>query len=879
KDRALPTKESGLFRQLLQHYEAKQHKQGIKAADQILKKFPNHGETLAIKALVIHSSLPHNHPTATSQPKGEEANRLIDTALRKDPYSHITHHVHSIILRADKDFAGAADALRKAREIDPENIPLIRDSISLYTQLKHYDEAQQARIKYHTLRPNMKANWVTVAIGYELCGEPQNALNVYDQLGKALKDTGYDSVEKAELCIHTIRLMVEVGRYQDALELLRKSVDDKTLPPICDVMTLEATIYEKLGQKEKAEEQYRKLIELNPDNLSYYGNLMFLKGIDFDSTISEDLLPKTLTIMDGFAESYPRASAPKRLILDIVNGDEFRSRVKAYMQKAFEKGVPSLFSDLKELCRAEEKQKIIQEAAEEFREHYEAKDESEPYSEALLWTYYFIASSISHRTCPQKDYARALELLDIAGKRHPTVPEVLFARGHVLKRAGDLEGAARALEQARLLDKSDRFLNGKAGKYWLRAGQIEKAGQVFGLFTKKDAPTPGADLKDMQCSWYLIEEGDAYRRAGNLPLAVKRYEQVIAIYQELEDDEYDFHTYSLRKLTLDAYQQMMKFDRELRSDRWFTRAAASACEVYALIHDDPSLREIRLSPEEEAERKKAAKKAQKAGSKAKKAAASAPTDPKKEKEEPSLPDSDPAGADYLKEVDPLEAMERLVQAMRRTPTLESWLVEFELAMRKKQFMRMRLAMSHAHDLAPDHPKVHEKCIALAIFCRSEAGVKALAEGQKEINEVALAEIEKFIPQDASALRTNSDYLQQHQDAGHILAAARSLYLILSNQLGEGQSELSGDDKRQVEETLMQIVSPDVQPDLAVYKQALAFYVSPLKSSDEARSAFLSAVRKNLPLGFDFKELSEIASRREAWAKEDDSVATNGDSKK
>jgi hypothetical protein len=53
------------------------------------------------------------------------------------------------------------------------------------------------------------------------------------------QDTGYDSVEKAELCIHTIRLMVEVGRYQDALELLRKSVDDKTLPPICDVMTLE----------------------------------------------------------------------------------------------------------------------------------------------------------------------------------------------------------------------------------------------------------------------------------------------------------------------------------------------------------------------------------------------------------------------------------------------------------------------------------------------------------------------------------------------------------------------------------------------------------------------------------------------------------------
>jgi tetratricopeptide (TPR) repeat protein len=174
--------------------------------------------------LVIHSSLPHNHPTATSQPKGEEANRLIDTALRKDPYSHITHHVHSIILRADKDFAGAADALRKARDIDPENIPLIRDSISLYTQLKHYDEAQQARIKYHTLRPNMKANWVTVAVGYELCGEPQNALNVYDQLGKALK------VSQARL-VQTCRFQLRLFALPETGHRLRFGGESRAVYP------------------------------------------------------------------------------------------------------------------------------------------------------------------------------------------------------------------------------------------------------------------------------------------------------------------------------------------------------------------------------------------------------------------------------------------------------------------------------------------------------------------------------------------------------------------------------------------------------------------------------------------------------------------------
>jgi hypothetical protein len=41
--RALPSKESSLFRELLNLYETRQLKKGQKTADQILKKFPEHG--------------------------------------------------------------------------------------------------------------------------------------------------------------------------------------------------------------------------------------------------------------------------------------------------------------------------------------------------------------------------------------------------------------------------------------------------------------------------------------------------------------------------------------------------------------------------------------------------------------------------------------------------------------------------------------------------------------------------------------------------------------------------------------------------------------------------------------------------------------------
>lgn len=59
-----------------------------------------------------------------------------------------------------------------------------------------------------------------------------------------------------------------------------------------------------------------------------------------------------------------------------------------------------------------------------------------------------------------------------------------MARARVLKRAGDPMGAAHAMEEARLLDGQDRFLNGKAAKYWLRAGDVKKAEELLAMFTK-----------------------------------------------------------------------------------------------------------------------------------------------------------------------------------------------------------------------------------------------------------------------------------------------------------------------------------------------------------------------------------------------------------
>lgn len=46
---------------------------------------------------------------------------------------------------------------------------------------------------------------------------------------------------------------------------------------------------------------------------------------------------------------------------------------------------------------------------------------------------------------------------------------------------------------------------------------------------QKDAVSPVQDLTDLQCLWFLQEQGDMYLRAGNLGMALKRYHTTVQV--------------------------------------------------------------------------------------------------------------------------------------------------------------------------------------------------------------------------------------------------------------------------------------------------------------------------------------------------------------
>lgn len=123
--RALPSKESGLFKEVLHYYEDRQLKKGLKTADTILKKFPNHGgtsrtrirdalmliatlvETLCMKGLIL-----------THLGRRDEGLELVKQGVRLDLTSHICWHVFGLIQKGQKNYEEALKSYTQALRFD-----------------------------------------------------------------------------------------------------------------------------------------------------------------------------------------------------------------------------------------------------------------------------------------------------------------------------------------------------------------------------------------------------------------------------------------------------------------------------------------------------------------------------------------------------------------------------------------------------------------------------------------------------------------------------------------------------------------------------------------------------------------------------------------
>ncbi|KAB1218605.1 N-alpha-acetyltransferase 16, NatA auxiliary subunit [Morella rubra] len=783
---SLPPKEANLFKLIVKSYETKQYKKGLKAADAILKKFPDHGETLAMKGLTLNC-----------MDRKTEAYDLVRQGLKNDLKSHVCWHVYGLLYRSDREYREAIKCYRNALRIDPDNIEILRDLSLLQAQMRDLSGFVQTRQQLLSLKPNHRMNWIGFAVAHHLNSNASKAVEILEAYEGTLEDDyppDNERCEHGEMLLYKISLLEECGFLERALEELHKK-ESKIVDKLA-YKEQEVGLLLKLGHLEEGEKLHRQLLSMNPDNYRYYEGLQKCVGLySENSQFSPDEIDRLDTLYKSLGQQYQWSSAVKRIPLDFLQGDRFLEAAENYIRPLLTKGVPSLFSDLSPLYNHPGKAVILEELMHKL-EHsirttgrYPGREEKEPPS-TLMWVLFLLAQHYDRRG----QYDISLSKIDEAIEHTPTVIDLYSVKSRILKHAGDLAAAAALADEARCMDLADRYINSDCVKRMLQADQVVLAEKTAVLFTKDG--DQHNNLHDMQCMWYELASGESYFRQGDLGRALKKFLAVEKHYADITEDQFDFHSYCLRKMTLRAYVEMLRFQDRLHSHAYFHKAAVGAIRCYIKLYDSPP----KSTTEEDddmskllpSQKKKMRQKQRKAEARAKKEAeekheeSSAAGASKSGKRHVKPVDPDPHGEKLLQIEDPLlEATKYLKLLQKNSPdSLETHLLSFELNMRKQRILLAFQAAKQLLRLDAEHPDSH--CCLIKFFHKVRSMAAPVTDTEKLIWSVLEAE-RPTISQlhEKSLIEGNKIFLERHKDSlMHRAAVAEMLYVLEPDRKSE-----------------------------------------------------------------------------------------------
>ncbi|PBP22556.1 tetratricopeptide [Diplocarpon rosae] len=765
----LSAKEQSLFRTVVRNYEDKQYKKGVKAADQILKKSPKHGDTLAMKALIMNS-----------QGKTEEAFALAKVALTCDMRSHVCWHVYGLLYRAAKNFEEAIKAYKFALRLEPDSQQIQRDLALLQVQMRDYEGYVTSRRAMLQARSTLRQSWTALAVALHLNGELAEAERVLTAYEDTLKNPPLKTdFENSEAVMYKNSLIAEQGNIQQAWDHLQ-SAGKYNLDRLA-VQELRATYLMKLDRKEEAIKAYRALIDRNSEQKAYYDGLVEAMGL------AETDHQARKAVYDKYAEKYPRCDAARRLPLEFLEGEEFRTAADLYIGRMLDKGVPSTFANLKHLYSNPVKKELLSALAKNYINSGRSEANEEPKrngdnSKGASAAYYFLAQHYNYYL--SRDLEKAMEYIEKAIHLEPNSVDLHMTKARIWKHRGNSQTASAIMEEARLLDTRDRHINTKAAKYQLRNDENEAALTTLGLFTRAETVGgPLADLHDMQCMWFLTEDGQSYARQGKLGLALKRFTSIYNIFDVWQEDQFDFHSFSLRKGQIRAYVDMIRWEDRLREHPFFSRAAASAVEIYLSIYDKPLLNgtngDAGTNGDDAAERKKAAKKARKDAQKAEREAAAKKSEPNKavrvaDEGAQKKKDDDPEGLKLAATSEPLaEAMKFLTPLLQYSPkSIDAQIAGFEVYIRRKKYILALKCLLAAAALEKDHSKVHEQSIRFKLAV--DADSTSLSPTAKDV----IASEFTILPSSVDLATYNDEYLSKHKQCARRTLSALKICKLL-----------------------------------------------------------------------------------------------------
>uniref|UniRef100_A0A8D1T605 N-alpha-acetyltransferase 16, NatA auxiliary subunit n=1 Tax=Sus scrofa TaxID=9823 RepID=A0A8D1T605_PIG len=531
-------------------------------------------------------------------------------------------------------------------------------------------------------------------------------------------------------------------------------------------------------------EEFRQTQQVPPNKIDYeYSELILYQN---QVMREADLFQESLEHI----ETYEKQVCDK-LLVEEIKGAKFRELMDKFLRVNFSKGCPPLFTTLKSLYYDAEKISIIQELVTNYEASLKKCDLFSPYESGekeppttLLWVQYFLAQHFDKLG----QYSLALDYINAAIASTPTLIELFYMKAKIYKHIGNLREAAKWMDEAQSLDTADRFVNSKCAKYMLRANMIKEAEEMCSKFTR-EGTSAMENLNEMQCMWFQTECISAYQRLGRYGDALKKCHEVERHFFEITDDQFDFHTYCMRKMTLRAYIDLLRLEDVLRRHAFYFRAARSAIEIYLKLYDNPltcesKQQEINAENLSAKELKKMLSKQRRAQKKAKLEEERKYTErERQQKNQKKKKDEEEEETSDLKEELTPEKLERIENPLEEAikfliplknlvaDNIDTHLLAFEIYFRKGKFLLMLQSVKRAFAIDSNNPWLHE---CLIKFSKSVSNHSNLPD---IVSQVLSQEMQKiFVNKDVESF--NEDFLKRNATSlQHLLSGAKMMYFL------------------------------------------------------------------------------------------------------
>mmetsp|Transcript_18916 Transcript_18916/g.26628 ORF Transcript_18916/g.26628 Transcript_18916/m.26628 type:complete len:380 (+) Transcript_18916:3-1142(+) len=362
-------------------------------------------------------------------------------------------------------------------------------------------------------------------------------------------------------------------------------------------------------------------------------------------------------------------------------------------------------------------------------------------------------------------------------------------------------------------------------------------------------------------------------KLGNYAQALTKLYSVEKHFEDISEDQFDFHTWCLRKTTLRAYVDMLKYQENLWGHRFFLKAASEIIKVFITLYDKPSKAkeaaataggEADLSKLTPKERRALKKRQKRAAAKAKKkeeaeAKKRAELEAQKSKEggaqsasasaeatkANALRESIPDGKKYAESENPLGEATKMVKQMQQyAPNqIQTHLSALEVYSRKKRHLLSLQAIKRTLKLAassPPPPEVHYHSILLAKALKEEKDIHPTVA---TIINLETANIPQFPKSSDDLAAFNDSYLKANAASlRHRTVAAKCRIL-----LGQGAEKAY--------EAIHEGKLAENATDLGASAEAFAF-VKTLELPADKIEAMRKALHENFPLTPDFREVAK-----------------------